>query len=87
MKVETLKRTGWILMLAGLIGAAITAADIYVINTTKTIGSSSALAEAISNTLVPATLGALLALAGLILVLSGWWRGRRTKHTTVLQAA
>jgi hypothetical protein len=87
MKVKTLKRTGWILMLAGLIVAAITVADIYVINTTATIGSSPALAEAISNTLAPATIGSLLALAGLILVLSGWWRGRRTKQTTVLQAA
>jgi len=75
MKVKTLKRTGWILIFAGLIGVSFTAAEIYVMNTTMTIDSSPALA--ISNTLATAAVGALVALTGLILLLSGW----RTKHT------
>jgi hypothetical protein len=77
MKVKTLKRTGWILIFAGLIGVSFTAAEIYVMNTTMTIDSSPALAQAISNTLATAAVGALVALTGLILLLSGW----RTKHT------
>ncbi|MBT5064580.1 MAG: hypothetical protein HN758_02110 [Verrucomicrobia bacterium] len=77
MKVKTLKRTGWILIFAGLIGVSFTAAKIYVMNTTMTIDSSPALAQAISNTLATAAVGALVTLTGLILLLSGW----RTKHT------
>mgnify|MGYP001581154607 FL=1 len=82
MKVKTLKRTGWTLILAGLIGPGIAATDIYIINKTRTIDSPTVLAESISNTLGSATLGALLTLVGLILALIGWWGGRHTKHTT-----
>ncbi len=87
MKVKTLKRTGWILILCGLVGAGITAADISAIYSGETTDSPPVLAEAISNTLAPATVGALMALVGVIMVLRCWWRGRRTKHTTSLQGA
>ena len=82
MKVRFHKRIGWTLILCGLVGAGITAAEIIGINAGAAIDSPSVLAESISGTLVPVTLGALLALLGLILVLRGWWLARQTKLTT-----
>ena len=87
MKVKTLKRTGWILILCGLIGVGFTAAAMMTIGPGEGIDSPPALAEAISGTLAPATIGALLAFAGLIIVLLGWWRGRPRKRKTTLHSA
>ena len=87
MKAKALERTGWILILCGLVGAGITAADLFATYSGETIDASPVLAEAISSTLVPATVGALLATVGVILVLLSWWRGRRTQHMTGLQGA
>lgn len=87
IKVKTLKRTGWILILCGLVGVGITAAEMMTIRSGETIESPPVLAEAISGTLAPATIGALLALAGLIMVLLGWWRGRPRKQTTAFHSA
>ena len=87
MTTISLKRAGWILILAGLVGVGITAVDINGIYTSETTDSAPALAEAISGTLVPATVGSLLALVGVVLVLRAWWRTRWTKQTTALQSA
>ena len=76
MKLKTQIRTGWILMLCGLLGGGITAAEIIAIYSAGTIKSASALAEAISGTLIPATIGSPLWSIGLIMVLLGWLRGR-----------
>ena len=87
MEAKRLKLIGLLLILAGLVGVGITAVDINGIDTSETNNSAPALAEAISGTLVPATVGSLLALAGVILVLSGWWRGRQGKQPNGLQGA
>ena len=76
MKVQTLKRTGWILILCGLAGVGVTTAEMMSILREETIDSPRVYAEAISGTLSPAIIGSLLALTGLIMVLLGWWRGR-----------
>ena len=78
---------GWTLILAGLVGVGITAVDINGIYTGGTNDSAPALAEAISGTLAPATVGFLLVLVGVVLVLRAWWRTRRTKQTTAVQSA
>ena len=82
MKVKTLKRTGWILILCGLVGGGTTAAEMMTIRLGETIDSPPVLAEAISGTLASATIGSLLALTGLVMVLLGWWRGRPRKQPT-----
>ena len=87
MKAKKLKLIGLLLILAGLVGVGVTAVALNGIYTRETFDSASALAEAISGKLVPATVGSLLALAGLILVLSGWWRGRQGKQPNGLQGA
>ena len=79
VKVKMLKRTGWILLICGLVGVGFTAADMMTIGSGEVIDSPAVLAEAISGTLAPATFGALLALVGLIMVLLGWRRGRPVK--------
>lgn len=76
MKVKTLKRIGWILILCGLVGVGITTAEMMTMRLGETTDSPRVHAEAISGTLAPATIGSLLALTGLIMVLLGWWRGR-----------
>ena len=87
MKATRLKLIGLLLILAGLVGVGVTAVDIIGIYTHETIDSASALAGAISGTLVPATVGSLLALVGVVLVLIGWWRGRQGKQPNGLQGA
>ena len=84
--MKTLERTGWILILCGLIGVGFTAAAMMTIGPGEGIDSPPALAEAISGTLAPATIGHLLALAGLVMVLLGWWRGRAMKQTTTFHS-
>ena len=79
MKVKTLNRIGSILILCGLVGVVITVAEMMTVRSGETIDSASALAEAISATLAPASIGALLVLVGMIMVLLGWWRGRPEK--------
>ena len=76
MKVQTLKRTGWILILGGLAGVGVTTAEMMSILREETIDSPRVYAEAISGILSPAIVGSLLTLIGLIMVLLGWWRGR-----------
>ena len=82
MKLKTRIRTGWILMLCGLLGVGITAAEMMAIYSGETIKSASALAEAISGTLIPATIGSLLTFVVLIMVLVSWWhvRPQNQKH-------
>ena len=53
----------------------------------QTSDSAAALAEGISSSLLPASIGAPLCLAGLILVLLAWWRGREAKRSTGLRDA
>jgi len=87
MKAKKLKLIGLLLILAGLVGVGVTAVALNGIYTRETFDLASALAEAISGKLVPATVGILLALAGVILVLSGWWRERRGKQPDGLEGA
>jgi len=87
VKMKTFKRTGWILIVCGLVGNAVTAAEIMTIRSGEKINSASALAEAISSALVPAAIGVVLSLAGLIIVLLGWWHGRPMNQTTTLRSA
>jgi len=87
MEAKKLKLIGLLLILAGLVGVGVTAVDLNGIYTRETFDSASALAEGISGKLVPATVGILLALAGVILVLSGWWRERQGKQPNGLEGA
>jgi len=87
VKAKKLKLIGLLLILAGSVGVGVTAVALNGIYTRETFDSASALAEAISGKLVPATVGILLALAGVILVLSGWWRERRGKQPDGLEGA
>lgn len=83
MKSTTLKRTGWILMLAGLVGVGITAVGMIATYKAETSYSATGLAEGINSSMLPASIGAPLVLAGLILALLGWWRGRGAKRLPV----
>ena len=74
-------------MLCGLLGVGITAAEMIAIGSGETIDSPPLLAAAVSGTLFPATIGSLSALAGLIMVSLGWWRGRPSQRTASLQNA
>ncbi len=87
METKTLKRTGWILILFGLVGLGITAAQMMTVMSADTIGSASFLSDSISGTLVPATIGALFALAGVIMVSFGWWRRRLRKQRVAFKSA
>ena len=76
MKPKNLKRTGLVLILAGMAGVVMTAVGMSNAYKTEASDSAPAFAEAISDSLLPATIGTPLVLAGLILALLGWWRGR-----------
>jgi len=82
MKTATLKRTGITLLLAGTAGLGITMTGMLRTYQTQAGDSATALAEGISGSLLPASIGSLLFLAGLIMVLLAWWYGRGTKHQT-----
>ncbi len=85
MTSRTLKRTGLILMLTGLAGTGITAIGMIETYRTQADHSASALADGISSSLLPASIGAPLLLAGLILVVVGWWRSHAAKPSNVLR--
>ena len=76
MKNRRLKRTGLILLLAGMVGVAMTAAGMIGAYKEQATVSAKTLAEDISNSLLPATIGCPLVLAGLALFLLGWWNSR-----------
>lgn len=78
MRRFTAKRVGVGLVLAGLAGLAITALQMSRLYSTPGTKTPPALAEGIDATLMPATIGAGLALAGVILLVVPWWRRRRS---------
>ena len=78
MKTTYLRRSGLVLMIAEVVGVAMTAAGMFETYRTQASSSASALAEGISSSLPPSIVGGLLFSAGLILLLLGWWRGRST---------
>ena len=82
MKSTNLKRTGLALMLAGMVGVGMTVVGMLETFKAQTSYSApAALAEGISSSLLPASIGGPLFLAGLIFVLLVWWRGREEKLT------
>lgn len=87
MTLKPLGRTGWLLVVAGLAGGGITFAKMVAIYSGGGIASHPALAEAISATLIFATIGSLLVLAGIVMVLLGWWRKRRGSKRQRFQSA
>ncbi|MEM7602886.1 MAG: hypothetical protein AAF357_15925 [Verrucomicrobiota bacterium] len=87
MKANTLKRTGWILIVCGLVAVGMSAAGVAAIDGEGVTESASVLAEQISAQLGPAAVGALLALIGVVLVLRAWFVDRRAKQTSRLQVA
>jgi hypothetical protein len=85
MKSAHFKRTGLVLILGGIAGVGMTAVGMMKAYREQADISAPALAEGISSSLIPASIGAPLVLAGLILVLVGWWRGRRSRRSIELR--
>ena len=83
MKNKRLKRTGVILILAGMIGVVITIAGmIGAFRKASSTGSTLSpedYAKDIAGALLPVAIGSPLILAGLVLVLLGWWRAHSTE--------
>ena len=89
MKNRQLKRTGLILILAGMIGVVITTAGMIGAYRKAAPGTGSTLSTAdyakdIAGGFLPAEIGFPLILIGLILLLLGWWRARSTKTPSLL---
>ena len=84
MKNKRLKRTGFILILAGMIGVIITTAGMIgafrKASSTGPTLSSEDYAKDIVGVLLPAEIGSPLILIGLVLVIVGWWRSRKEKQ-------
>ena len=81
MNSNILNRSGWFLILAGLVGAGISARGMRDVYVSQGGQASVGLAEEISGSLLPAGIGALVLLAGLIMVTAAWWRGRKAKRS------
>ena len=73
--MKFLKCIGWFLIAAGLFGFGVTMVD-YI--SLEPQGSAMELAESISGTLGPATLGSLSVLIGLVLVVFNWVSAKNT---------
>ena len=73
--MKFLKCIGWFLIPAGLFGFGVTMVD-YI--SLEPQGSAMELAESISGTLGPATLGSLSVLIGLVLVVFNWVSAKKT---------
>jgi len=73
--MKFLKCIGWFLIAAGLFGFGVTMVD-YI--SLEPQGSAMELAESISGTLGPATLGSLSVLIGLVLVVFNWVSAKKT---------
>lgn len=85
MNSTILNRSGLFLIVAGIVGVGISALGIR--NTFVEQGGQdpAVLAEGINGTLVPALVGALLLLVGVIMVVAVWWRGYRSKRLQSIQ--
>ena len=73
--MKFLKCIGWFFIAAGLFGFGVTMVD-YI--SLEPQGSAMELAESISGTLGPATLGSLSVLIGLVLVVFNWVSAKKT---------
>jgi len=73
--MKFLKCIGWFFIAAGLFGFGVTMVD-YI--SLEPQGSAMELAESISGTLGPATLGSLSVLIGLVLVVFNWVSAKNT---------
>ena len=69
------KCIGWFLIAAGLFGFGVTMVDYISLEPQE---SAMELAESISGTLSPATLGSLSILIGLVLVVFNWVSAKKT---------
>jgi len=69
------KCIGWFLIAAGLFGFGVTMVDYISLEPQE---SAMELAESISGTLSPATLGSLSVLIGLVLVVFNWVSAKKT---------
>lgn len=73
--MKFLKCIGWFLIAAGLFGFGVTMVDYISLEPQE---SATELAESISGTLGPATLGSLSVLIGLVLVVFNWVSAKKT---------
>jgi len=73
--MKFLKCIGWFLIAAGLFGFGVTMVDYISLEPQE---SATELAESISGTLGPATLGSLSVLIGLVLVVFSWVSAKKT---------
>jgi hypothetical protein len=73
--MKFLKCIGWFLIAAGLFGFGVTMVDYISLEPQE---SAMELAESISGTLSPATLGSLSILIGLVLVVFNWVSAKKT---------
>ncbi len=73
--MKFLKCIGWFLIPAGLFGFGVTMVDYISLEPQE---SAMELAESISGTLSPATLGSLSILIGLVLVVFNWVSAKKT---------
>jgi hypothetical protein len=84
MQNRHLQRSGLILLFAGMVGVAMTAAGMIgafrKASSTSPPLSSEDYAKDIVGVLLPAEIGSPLILIGLLLVLLGWWRSRNEKQ-------
>lgn len=80
MKPKNQSITGVVLILAGIAAVVITFVSILNAFDLQTGQSASTLAQSISNAILPACIGVPITLVGLIMVLLGWSRGRKTKQ-------
>jgi len=83
MREMRYKLAGIILLLSGLAGAGMTAIHLGNFHAAGRGETAVAIAEGVRATLVPAMVGSLLALGGLISLLRGWWLGRKAKKLTI----
>ena len=73
--MKFLKCIGWFLIAAGLFGFGVTMVDYISLEPQE---SAMELAESISGTLSPATIGSLSILIGLVLVVFNWVSAKKT---------
>ena len=73
--MKFLKCIGWFLIAAGLFGFGVTMVDYISLEPQE---SAMELAESISGTLSPATIGSLSVLIGLVLVVFNWVSAKKT---------
>ena len=85
MKIWSLKRISYVLIVLGLIGVSISFFAMLITYETGQFQSATSFAERISKNVVPASIGSLLLFPGVVILVVDWLRNRNQQHPNIKQ--